>query len=182
MQDSDEALMLAYAGGDMKAFDSLYARHREQLYGYILRFCADAALANDLYQGSWEKIIKARKRYRSSAPFKAWMYRIARNHVVDHFRRQKPVSAQEPDTLADTASMPDQQLSEQQQKARLQQAIDQLPEEQKEVVLLKLEAGLDLATIAEITGVNVDTAKSRLRYAVRKLKLGLEATEQVTVS
>ena len=169
----------------MKAFDLLYARHRESLYGYILRFCADASLANDLYQGSWEKIIKARNRYTSNAPFKAWMYRIARNHVVDHFRRQKPqksMSTQEPDALADTAAMPDQQLSDHQRKGRLKQAIDQLPEQQREVVLMKLEAGLDLATIAEITGVNTETAKSRLRYAVRKLKLSLESTEEVTVS
>ena len=86
----DEQLMKSYAGGSMEAFEHLYERHRGPLYRYILRLTGDPATANDLYQGSWEKIIKARGRYKASAPFKAWMYRIAHNHVMDHFRRRHP--------------------------------------------------------------------------------------------
>jgi len=74
----------------MEAFEVLYERHRGPLYRYILRLVGNPATANDLYQGSWEKIIKARGRYKDSAPFKAWMYRIAHNHVMDHFRREQP--------------------------------------------------------------------------------------------
>jgi RNA polymerase sigma-70 factor (ECF subfamily) len=167
---SDETLMKAYAGGSMEAFESLYERHRGPLYRYILRQVGDAATANDLYQGSWEKIIKARDSYHASAPFRAWMYRIAHNHVVDHFRRARPASELPPEFIDANNPGPEQLLHGQQGEAMLREAVDELPAEQKDVLLLKLEAGLDLQAIAEITGVNRETAKSRLRYAVGKLK------------
>lgn len=162
--------MKAYAGGSMQAFELLYERHRGPLYRYILRQVKDAATANDLYQGSWEKIIKARGSYRASAPFRAWMYRIAHNHVMDHFRRAKPLSDLPPDEIEADNRGPEELLQDQHQKLDLREAVDSLPHEQKDVLLLKLEAGLDLQTIADVTGVNRETAKSRLRYAVSKLK------------
>lgn len=167
---SDEALMQAYAGGDMAAFECLYARHRGPLYRYILRQAGDDATANDLYQGSWEKIIRARGSYTDKAPFKAWMYRIARNHVVDHFRRARPTSSLSPETIPTDDPGPVQVLIGEQAASRLAAAVSALPSEQREVLLLKLEGGFDLPTIAEITGVGQETAKSRLRYAVDKLK------------
>jgi RNA polymerase sigma-70 factor (ECF subfamily) len=167
---SDEALMKAYADGDMSAFEHLYNRHRGPLYRYILRQVGDAATANDLYQGSWEKIIRARGRYRPSAPFKAWMYRVAHNHVIDHFRRRQPSSETAPDEMAGSQAEPDEQLLQHNQRRDLLAAIHSLPAEQKDTLMLKLEAGLDLHTIAKVTGVNRETAKSRLRYAVNKLK------------
>ena len=166
----DEVLMKAYANGDMAAFECLYDRHRGPLYRYILRQAGDAATANDLYQGSWEKIIRARESYTASAPFKAWMYRIARNHIVDHFRRSRPTRNLAPDTLQDDGPGPEQVLIGEQAATGLAAAVSGLPAEQREALLLKLEAGLDLLTIAEITGVSPETAKSRLRYAVGKLK------------
>lgn len=162
--------MKAYAGGSMQAFELLYERHRGPLYRYILRQVKDAATANDLYQGSWEKIIKARGSYRASAPFRAWMYRIAHNHVMDHFRRARPLSDLPPDEIEADNPGPEELLQDQHQKLDLREAVDSLPHEQKDVLLLKLEAGLDLQTIADVTGVNRETAKSRLRYAVSKLK------------
>jgi len=174
---SDAVLMKAYARGDMVAFECLYERHRGPLYRYILRQVGDAATANDLYQGSWEKIIKARKSYSPSAPFQAWMYRIARNHVVDHFRQSRSFT-ELPAALESTNPGPDAALLNEQKTARLTAAIRQLPGEQREVLLLKLEAGLDLNTIAEITGVNLETAKSRLRYAVSRLKKEVGATPE----
>jgi RNA polymerase sigma-70 factor (ECF subfamily) len=167
---SDETLMKAYAGGSMEAFESLYERHRGPLYRYILRQVGDAAMANDLYQGSWEKIIRARGSYRSSAPFRAWMYRIAHNHVMDHFRRARPASELPTEVIDVNNPGPDELLRDQQGETILREAIDELPAEQKDVLLLRLEAGLDLQAIAKITGVNRETAKSRLRYAVGKLK------------
>jgi RNA polymerase sigma factor (sigma-70 family) len=166
----DEALMKAYADGDMEAFEHLYNRHRGPLYRYILRQVQDAATANDLYQGSWEKIIKARAGYKASAPFRAWMYRIAHNHVMDHFRRSRPVSELSPDEMEADLPGPGQQLFDEQRMSGLHEAVSDLPAEQKDVLLLKLEAGLDLQTIADVTGVNRETAKSRLRYAVGKLR------------
>ena len=166
----DEVLMKAYANGDMAAFECLYDRHRGPLYRYILRQVGDAATANDLYQGSWEKIIRARESYTASAPFKAWMYRIARNHIVDHFRRSRPTRDLSPDALPADGPGPEQVLIGEQAATGLAAAVNGLPAEQREALLLKLEAGLDLLTIAEITGVSPETAKSRLRYAVGKLK------------
>lgn len=89
-ESTDEQLMQNYANGDAACFDLLYARHKGALYRYIKRQINDAATANDLYQGVWEKIIKARRKYKATTPFKAWMFRIAHNHLVDHYRRQKP--------------------------------------------------------------------------------------------
>jgi RNA polymerase sigma factor (sigma-70 family) len=167
---SDETLMKAYANGNMEAFERLYNRHRGPLYRYILRQVNDAATANDLFQGSWEKIIKASGSYRLSAPFRAWMYRIAHNHVVDYFRRIRPVSDIPPEEIEADNPAPEKQLLDEQRSSDLRKAVKQLPVEQKDVFLLKLEAGLDLQTIADVTGVSRETAKSRLRYAVGKLK------------
>lgn len=167
---SDEKLMKLYAGGDMAAFEQLYARHRAPLYRYVLRLAGDAATANDLYQGIWEKMIKARKRYKPSAPFKAWMYRIAHNHVMDHFRRQRPVSDTPPDSFESPGRGPEEQFLSESRSAGLADAITRLPPEQKQALVFKLESGLDLQTIADVTGVSRETAKSRLRYAVSKLK------------
>jgi RNA polymerase sigma-70 factor (ECF subfamily) len=167
---SDEKLMLSYAAGDMAAFELLYARQRGPLYRYILRQVGDAATANDLYQGSWEKIIKARQKYSPSAPFKAWMFRIAHNHVVDHFRRDRPSAELREEEVDNTERGPVEAASAEQRKRRLEAAILALPPEQKEALVLKLESGLDLQAIADVTGVNRETAKSRLRYATGKLK------------
>lgn len=170
---SDETLMQAYANGDMAAFEQLYSRHRGPLYRYVLRQVGDAATANDLFQGSWEKIIKARAAYRPTAPFKAWLYRIAHNHVMDHFRRARPAGEVSADALAADNPGPEEQMHSENRRAALAAAVDALPGEQKEAFLLRLEAGLDLQDIADVTGVSRETAKSRLRYAVGRLKLAL---------
>jgi RNA polymerase sigma factor (sigma-70 family) len=167
---SDEALMTAYAKGSMEAFALLYNRHRGPFFRYVLRLAGDPATANDLYQGSWEKIIRARETYNSAVPFRPWMYRIAHNHVMDHFRRAHPRSDPLPDHLEAGNSGPEEQLQHEDQAAALLAAVARLPAEQKEALLLRLEAGLDLQEIADVTGVNRETAKSRLRYAVGKLK------------
>ena len=167
---SDEQLMKSYAGGDMAAFESLYERHRAPLYRYLLRLAGEPATANDLYQGAWEKVIKARATYTAKAPFRAWLYRIAHNHAMDHFRRSQPIAGEVPDELASPAPEPAEQLANDSMQQDLQSAIRALPRDQRDTLMLKLESGLDLQTIAEITGVNPETAKSRLRYAVKRLK------------
>lgn len=171
---ADEALMQAYAGGDPAAFECLYARHRGPLYRFILRQVRDPATANDLYQGCWEKVIRARASYTDRAPFKAWLYRIARNHVVDYFRRSRPAAELTEEAIGTDSAGPEQVLIGEEAASRLLSAVNALPAEQREVILLKLEAGLDVATIAEITATGRETAKSRLRYAIAKLKKSLE--------
>jgi RNA polymerase sigma factor (sigma-70 family) len=170
---TDEALMQAYAKGDMAAFERLYARYRGPLYRYILRHVGDAATANDLYQGSWEKVIRAKASYTANAPLRAWIFRVAHNHVVDHFRRTRPMQELTPETERSNNPGPEQALADEQQAADLAAAVSALPAEQRDALLLKMEAGLDLAAIARVTGVNEETAKSRLRYAVARLKRSL---------
>lgn len=173
---TDEALMKNYAGGSMAAFECLYQRHRGPLYRYILRQVRDPTTANDLYQGTWEKIIRGRAGYAASAPFKSWMYRIAHNHLVDHFRRLRPTSNLPAAVESDNPG-PEEMLIGHQRLAGLAAAVSRLPAEQREALVLKLEAGLDLRTIADITGVNPETAKSRLRYAVAKVRHALATTK-----
>jgi RNA polymerase sigma-70 factor (ECF subfamily) len=170
---TDEKLMQRYAKGDAKAFDQLYARHRAPLYRYFIRQVNNPATANDLYQGAWEKIIKAREKYRSTAPFKMWMYRIAHNHLVDHYRRKRPEGPVETDTLSDTQADPSQSVIDGQQSELLRTGIAALPVEQRNTLLLQLETGLKIEEIARVTGVGRETVKSRLRYAVNYLKRSL---------
>ena len=170
---SDEKLMQRYAKGDAKAFDQLYARHRAPLYRYFIRQVNDPATANDLYQGAWEKIIKARNKYRPASPFKVWMYRIAHNHLIDHYRRVRPTDPVEPDTLSDRQSDVTEAVIESEQKDMLRAGISALPMEQRNTLLLQLESGLKMTEIAKVTGVGRETVKSRLRYAVNTLKRSL---------
>lgn len=171
---TDEQLMVMYAAGDASAFEDLYQRYRGPLYRYIQRQVRDPATVNDLYQGSWEKVIKARKRYKPAAPFRAWLFRVAHNHLVDHFRAYRETDELDPERLVANSPAPEEALGEEQRQARFLAAVQELPEEQKQTLLLKIEAGLGLEEIGKITGVERETVKSRLRYATNKLKRKLQ--------
>ena len=84
--DSDEALMLAYASGRAVAFDTLYERHRSAVYRYLLRHCGNAATADELFQDVWMSVIRVRETWRPTAKFTTWLYTLARNRLVDHWR------------------------------------------------------------------------------------------------
>lgn len=169
-EPDDHELMRRYAGGDVSAFDVLYRRHRAPLYRFLLRQLNDEATANDLYQATWEKVIGARQTFRPDAPFGAWLFRIARNTLIDHWRRQKPETADALERLTDEGPGPEQQLRQAHRDADLADAISRLPPPQREAVLLRLEGGFSTAEIAKLTGVGFETAKSRLRYATQRLQ------------
>lgn len=170
---SDEDLMKAWADGSMEAFETLYSRYRAPLYRYLLRLAGNETGANDLYQGAWEKVIAARRKLPKGAPFRAWLFRIAHNHAMDRFRRQRPESDLETETLAASSPGPAEEVSTAEQRRSLVTAIQALPADQRDALLLKLDGGLDLDDIARVTGVGRETVKSRLRYAVSKLKKSL---------
>ena len=170
---SDEKLMQRYAKGDAKAFDELYARHRGPLYRYFIRQVSDRTTANDLYQGAWEKIIRSRDRYRVSSNFSVWMYAIAHNHLVDHYRSMRPAERLAMEEFSDQRPGPVEDVIDGEQNEQLLAGICALPEEQRTTLLLKLETGLKMEEIARVTGVSTETVKSRLRYAVGKLKRSL---------
>lgn len=179
---SDEQLMLQYRDGDVSAFETLYQRYRMPMFRYLQNQCGNAAMAEELFQDVWLNLVRARERYEVTALFKTLIYRMAHNRLIDHYRKQKhglPRSYNEHEDLLNILESsnqvtPQQQLNAQQQLTTLMQAIEQLPEAQREAFLLKEETGLSVEQIAEITGVNPETAKSRVRYAMNKLKAVLE--------
>jgi RNA polymerase sigma-70 factor (ECF subfamily) len=175
---SDEQLMLEWVAGDGAAFEQLYGRHRTRLYRYLLRQVRDGALADELFQDVWQKVIVARTSWVPEAAFATWLYRIAHNRLGDHWRASKyrppaPEDADERAARIPDPDTPERRLSEFEQRRRLQLALDALPPEQREVVVLRLEQELTLEEIGEITGAGRETVKSRLRYAMDKLRAGL---------
>lgn len=179
---SDEALMMAYRGGDGAAFRLLYARHRGGLYRFLLRQCGAAAVAEELFQDVWFNLIRARDRYTPDARFATYLYRIAHNRLIDHFRRASHrVSIDSADDGADPVAMlaadarhqPEVDIENKATVERFMSLLAGLPAAQREAFVMHEEAGLSVEEIARATGVNAETAKSRLRYAVAKLRRGL---------
>jgi RNA polymerase sigma-70 factor (ECF subfamily) len=179
-EKSDEELMLAYAQGDVRAFDALYQRRRGMLYRFILRSVSDRANADELYQETWSRLIASRTRYRVEAKFSTWLLQIAHNLIVDNFRRARPrAGAEETEAVmreldAPDCDRPEHALGEFEQRRRLQIALEGLPGEQREAFLLRVEGGLGLEEIGAVTGAGHETVKSRLRYAFAKLREKLQ--------
>ncbi|HSR64434.1 MAG TPA: sigma-70 family RNA polymerase sigma factor, partial [Xanthomonadaceae bacterium] len=158
LQPSDEALMLAWASGDADAFTSLYARHRTRLYRYLLRQLRDPALSDEFFQDVWQRVIGARRGWSPDAAFATWLYRIAHNRLADHWRALQhrppaPADADERAARIPDPDTPERTLSDFEQRRRLQLALDDLPPEQREVLLLRLEQELTLEEIGAFTGV-----------------------------
>ena len=175
---TDENLMLDYSRGNADAFEVLYHRHKGSLYRFILRQSGPRS-ADELFQDVWLRVISSRTRYKIKSTFKTWLYSIARNRIIDNYRRQhiRPLdnNTERLSSIRDADRVqPENQLETRHQHNRLMKAIAELPKEQKEVFLLKEEAGLAVNEIAEITGVTYEAAKSRLRYAMKKLRQQLE--------
>jgi len=168
--------MLRYKDGDVAAFETLYRRHNDSLYRYLLRCCLDRDSAEDVFQEVWGKIIKSRGNYRRTAKFTTFLYRVAHNCFIDHIRRNKRHLGKtdaDPDLFANPADGTELAAEKGLVRDRLEIALTTLPDEQRDVFLLHEEAGLTLDNIALVTGVNRETAKSRLRYAMKKLKAAL---------
>lgn len=178
--DADAQLMLRYAAGDAAAFDALYAAHRGALWRFIRRSVRDAAATDDVFQECWSRVIANRERYRPEARFATWLYRIAHNCCMDHWRksgrRDRRESADD-DAIAAAADEslagPVEVVLAGEAGERLAAALERLPPEQRTAFLLYVEGGLSVAEIGEATEVNPETAKSRLRYAVTRLKQSL---------
>ncbi|MDO5505515.1 MAG: RNA polymerase sigma factor [Pseudoxanthomonas suwonensis] len=179
---TDEALMLAWAAGDVAAFEALYARHRSRLYGFLHRQLRDSALTDEMFQDVWQRVIGARHGWRPEALFTTWLYRIAHNRLNDHWRasRHRPPAPGDAELRIEAIRDPDtpeRVLSDFEQRRQLQLAMAQLPDEQREVLLLRLQQDLTLEQIGDITGVGRETVKSRLRYAMDKLRTLLRTDE-----
>jgi RNA polymerase sigma-70 factor (ECF subfamily) len=183
--------MQGYAAGRAEAFDALYARHKGATYRYLLRHCGNPGIADELFQDVWMNAIRARASYVPTAKFTTWLYTLARHRLVDHWRvsgRAKHTSIDDdadPGPRAEVEALPAAQglepevrLETHRLRERLHAALANLPPAQRDAFLLQHEGGLSLAEIAELTGVGVETVKSRLRYAIAKLRSELSSLRE----
>ncbi len=177
---SDEELMLRYGKGDARAFELLYRRHRLPLYRFLLRQIGNADTAEDLFQDLWMRVVNSRKRYEVRAKFTSWVYAIARNRLMDFYRangRASFLSHEESESVLEDLPAreiaADLRLDRKRAVERLLAALAELPDAQREAFLLQQEGELSIEEIAAATGASPETAKSRLRYAVAKLRARL---------
>ncbi len=178
----DEMLMLRYRDGDAEAFAVLYERYKGSVYRYLLRQSGVAAVAEELFQDVWLNLVRAREQYTVQAKFSTYLYRLAHNRLVDYYRRQSAAVAASWDDGAGppiedipltAAEEPENRTALRLQVARLLSTLAALPAVQREAFLLREEAGMSIEQISEATGVERETAKSRLRYALNRLRRGL---------
>lgn len=181
---ADEALMESYRDGDAGAFDVLYRRHKGGVYRYLLRQCRDAAVAEELFQDIWMNLIRARDTYEVTAKFTTWLYRLAHNRLIDHYRRNAhgamvsfddESGPQIDETEAPRDADPAQGLEAREAARHVLTLLEALPEAQREAFVMQQEGGMSIEEIATATGVTRETAKSRLRYAMTRLRQGLGA-------
>ncbi|MCK5648538.1 MAG: sigma-70 family RNA polymerase sigma factor [Gammaproteobacteria bacterium] len=187
---TDEQLIHSYQKGEADAFEALYARYKNAIYHYFFRQVHSDGIADELHQDVWLNIIKSSSGFKRQSSFKTWLYKIAHNRLIDHYRQssRQPLYLVQPAAQAESlteettetgqqiqtsdkpSNEPDEALQEQQISHALLKGISALPEEQKEVFLLHEKSGLTLQEIALISGSSLESTKSRLRYAVKKLR------------
>ncbi|MSP96001.1 MAG: sigma-70 family RNA polymerase sigma factor [Betaproteobacteria bacterium] len=180
-EPSDERLMLDWGAGANAAFEQLYARHKGGVLRYLLRQTGKRELAEELFQDVWLEVVNARAGYAARARFSAWIYSIAHNRLMDYFRahfRAHLVSYEDETGLVEaqpTAAQgqPERTLERKQNAQILLRLLDTLPVAQREAFVPQQEGELSVEEIAAVTGVNRETAKSRLRYALAKLRAEL---------
>lgn len=171
-EPTDEELMLRVQGGDGQAFEALYRRFRQPLYAFVVRLVRDPAMAADLYQETFLRVLQGAVRYGAGRRFSTWLFSIAHHLAVDHLRagRDRVPVDQVAHLLAWQGEDPSERVMRGQAEAVAWQALAELPVEQRAVVLLRVMQGCSEEETARITGVPVGTVKSRLHYALIKLR------------
>jgi RNA polymerase sigma-70 factor (ECF subfamily) len=183
--ETDEQLMRKFQRGDARAFETLMRRHRTPVFSFLVRLTGERARAEDLLQDTVLRVVKAAPDWEPRAAVKTWIFTIARNLATDSARRQAfratdsldepgPDGAPRPLPAAEGRA-PDDAAGDALLRPRLEAALRSLPAEQREVFLLREHAGLSFPEIAEATGANENTVKSRLRYALAGLRERLAA-------
>jgi RNA polymerase sigma-70 factor (ECF subfamily) len=187
---SDEVLLAAYREGDSGAFEMLLGRYRAPIFNFLLRSARDRGRAEELYQDVWMKVIERCGEFRGDAKFSTWLYTIARNLCIDHQRKMKfrghasldapqPTSAQPIVERVSSFGPSTEQLAiGGLVRERIAHAVERLPEEQREVFLLRQLQGLAFREIAEVVGAPANTVKSRMRYALERLQQILSDWEE----
>jgi RNA polymerase sigma-70 factor (ECF subfamily) len=183
-QTSDEQLMLAYKSGDAGAFSTLVQRHRQTVFNFILRYVGHRQRAEDVLQETWLRVVRSSGTYQPTAKFKTWVLQIARNLCMDTTRKERfrkvasldaPLGDDGDRSLGELVRdeqgpTPDRAADNLRVRPMIERALLSLPEEQREVFLLREYASVEFKEIAELTGVNENTVKSRMRYALESLR------------
>ncbi len=180
-QLTDEQLMEAYRDDDIQAFDILFNRYKDILYRYLVRQSGNPSLAEEMFQEVWAGLIKHRKKYTVQAKFKTYLFHIAHNKLIDFYRANSRVDAVSYDDEDQNVNEKIDQLDQPEHQADvlgkfdvLMRQLKKLPAAQRDVFLLHEEAGMTLAEVAQTMDVTRDTAKSRLRYALQRLRRSME--------
>jgi RNA polymerase sigma factor (sigma-70 family) len=187
-QETDENLMLRFGRGEAAAFEFLYRRHELKVFRYLHRNVKNEATANDLMQEVWFAVVRGAANYQATAKFTTWLFTIAHNRMVDMIRANHRLQSLDSGDVADSEGPDSQgpslldrlaidrkleplaQVQSQDEAAALLGAVAQLPAEQRSAFLLQAEGELSVEEIADATGSNFETVKSRLRYARAKLR------------
>ena len=172
---TDEELMLRYSAGDLPSFRELYRRHSQGLYRFVAWRAPRRAWVDEIVQDAWASLHAARTGYQPQAAFRTYLYQIARNRLIDLLRQREGQEHDDVGERADEGASPPQSLEQKQQHALLHAAIAALPVEQKEALVLQQFSGMSILEIAVVTGAEAETVKSRLRYAMQKLRAGLDS-------
>jgi len=191
---TDEALMIRFQRGDRAAFTQLLRRHQTGLYNFALRQLRVQSLAEDVVQEAFVRVVQNAADFKHEARFSTWVYTITRNLCIDQLRKRalrKHPSLDEPrksdaggegptlgEQTADSRANVERQATGTELKAKILAAVDELPEDQREVFLLRELSNLPFKEIAEITGVPENTVKSRMRYALERLQAALSEFEE----
>lgn len=177
---SDDRLVALYVSGCDEAFDALLERHKDRLYSYIYFIVRNADVADDLFQETFMKAIITlqEKRYAANGKFGAWLTRIAHNLIIDQFRTERnenTISNDESDTeLFESSDLTDRSLEmelvNEQTLKDVRRLMDHLPAAQREVVFMRYYQNLSFKEISETTGVSINTALGRMRYAILNMR------------
>jgi RNA polymerase sigma-70 factor (ECF subfamily) len=177
---TDFELVQQFTSGNQQAIEVLIRRHHKRVFGYILLLVKNTAIAEDIFQDTFIKVIKSLQdgRYADNGRFVSWVMRISHNLIIDHFRKEKQMKMISKDTgTVDVFNSPrfseknvEEDMVYDQVLTDVRALVELLPEEQKEVVLLRHYAGLSFKEIAEQTNVSINTALGRMRYALINIR------------
>ena len=182
----DAVLVKNYISGDESALASLIERHQSKIYGFIYSKVNDRDLSDDIFQDTFIKVIKTlkTKSYNEEGKFLPWVMRIAHNLVVDHFRKAKKMPFQREteeysifNYMTDNAPTIESQMITEQVEVDLTRLLEELPDDQKEVLVMRMYQDLSFKEIAELTGVSINTALGRMRYALLNLRKIIEKNQ-----
>ena len=179
VQTSDALLVKNYIAGDENSLSILINRHQSKIYGFIYSKLSDRDMADDIFQDTFIKVIKTLKSnsYNEEGKFLPWVMRISHNLIIDHYRRNKkmPMFRETEDfsifsIMSDNVPNIESQLITSQVENDLRKLIEELPEDQKEVLVMRMYQDLSFKEISELTGVSINTALGRMRYAIMNLR------------